>query len=129
MDNTVLIVEDESVIREAIAEVLDEEGFDVIEAQNGEEGLAMMRDKAPMGVLLDINMPVMDGWEFREQQMLDPALSKIPVIVITAGWRCAEVIQRMYPEGCLAKPFKIEALLNEVNRVFPVWHDPTKPKV
>ena len=67
--NKVLIVDDEVVIAEAIAAVLRDEGYEVTTATNGQEGLARMREYLPCLVLLDLQMPVMDGFEFRRRQL------------------------------------------------------------
>jgi CheY-like chemotaxis protein len=79
-----LIVEDDHLIREAIAEALDEEGFDVVEAANGREALEKLHAERASLVLLDLMMPVMDGWRFREAQLRDPEISSIPVVVLSA---------------------------------------------
>jgi CheY-like chemotaxis protein len=80
----VMVVEDDHLIREAIAEALDEEGFEVVEAANGREALDKLHAERASLVLLDLMMPVMDGWEFREAQLHDPEISSIPVVVLSA---------------------------------------------
>ncbi len=79
-----MVVEDDHLIREAIVEALDEEGFEVIEAANGREALDKLHARRASLVLLDLMMPVMDGWQFREAQLHDPELSGIPVVVLSA---------------------------------------------
>ena len=79
-----MVVEDDHLIREAIAEALGEEGFDVIEAANGREALDKLHAEHASLVLLDLMMPVMDGWQFREAQLHDPEISTIPVVVLSA---------------------------------------------
>jgi CheY-like chemotaxis protein len=79
-----MVVEDDHLIREAIAEALDEEGFEVLEAANGREALEKLHHQHASLVLLDLMMPVMDGWQFREAQLHDVAISDIPVVVLSA---------------------------------------------
>lgn len=79
-----MVVEDDHLIREAIAEALDEEGFEVVEAANGREALDKLHSEHASLVLLDLMMPVMDGWRFREEQLHDPELANIPVVVLSA---------------------------------------------
>jgi CheY-like chemotaxis protein len=83
----VLIVDDDLDIRETLAEVLEEHGFEVITATNGSEALKLVRSMAapPSVILLDLMMPVMDGYRFLEERRKDPAVASIPVAIITAG--------------------------------------------
>lgn len=82
----VLVVDDDIDIREALVEALQDHGYAVFGAANGAEALALLRSRdAPRLILLDLMMPLMDGYRFRAQQRKDPALADIPVIVITAG--------------------------------------------
>jgi len=84
---SVLIVDDDIDIREVLADMLVETGFDVATACNGCEALAKVRrmDARPAVILLDLMMPVMDGYGFLEQRGLDPALASIPIAIVTAG--------------------------------------------
>src|SRR6185437_10873013 len=76
----VLIVEDDADIRELLSSVLVLEGYPVVTAADGAEGLEQLRTAHPALVLLDLMMPSMDGWEFRRLQMLDPALAGVPTV-------------------------------------------------
>ena len=81
----VLIVEDDDDLRDMMAQMLTLEGFDAAAVANGREALEYLHSASPPNViLLDLMMPVMDGWEFRRQQMADPALAPVPVIVLSA---------------------------------------------
>jgi CheY-like chemotaxis protein len=85
---TLLIVEDDADIREALAGLLEMEGFHVIGCPNGREGLDWLRKSPkPDLILLDLMMPVMSGEEFIDIRTKDPVLSKIPVCVLTASDR------------------------------------------
>ena len=82
----ILIVDDDEDIRDSLAECHQLEGFTVATAANGAEGLARLREDAtPSLVLLDLMMPVLDGYGFLEQQRRDPRVARVPVLVITAG--------------------------------------------
>jgi CheY-like chemotaxis protein len=83
----VLIVDDDLDIRETLADVLEDRGFATITASNGLEALQLLRRIAapPSVILLDLMMPVMDGYGFLEERKKDPTLSSIPVAIITAG--------------------------------------------
>jgi CheY-like chemotaxis protein len=83
----ILLVEDDRAIREALTDGLQAEGFDVVTASNGLEALRWLRGGTarPSVVLLDIMMPVMDGYGFLAERRKDPALSSIPVAIVTAG--------------------------------------------
>lgn len=83
---TVLIVDDDPEIRDALADTLEGRGYNVAVAGDGAEALDWLRKSAaPCLIVLDLMMPTMDGYEFISQQKLDPALADIPVVIITAG--------------------------------------------
>jgi CheY-like chemotaxis protein len=109
---SVLIVDDDVDIREILAETLSGEGFDVATAANGLEGLSVLRHLAalPSVILLDLMMPVMDGYEFLEERRLDPALASIPIAIVTAG----HGVDRARLEDnvpIIAKPFDVPQLV------------------
>ncbi len=85
----VLVVDDDADIREAFRDFLEEAGYAVICAADGDEALTAMRKEPIAVVLLDVMMPRMDGREFRRHQLADPALRDVPVIIITADLRIA----------------------------------------
>jgi CheY-like chemotaxis protein len=81
----VLVVEDDEDAREAIIDLLQMKGYNAVPAGNGKEALDYLnRGPSPDLILLDLWMPVMDGWQFRREQVKDSRLAKIPVVVITA---------------------------------------------
>ena len=81
----ILIVEDDADLREMMAQLLTLEGFVAATVSNGREALDYLEDRdAPEVILLDLMMPVMDGWEFRRKQQADPDLARVPVIVLSA---------------------------------------------
>jgi len=83
----VLVVDDDSDVRETLSDVLEDEGYQTLKATNGLEALEMLRrlPEKPKVILLDLMMPIMDGLRFIEEQQKDSALASIPVVVITAA--------------------------------------------
>jgi CheY-like chemotaxis protein len=114
----VLIVEDDGDVRESILEVLQDNAYTAIAVSNGAEALARLRSAAPRPclILLDLMMPVMDGYKFRTAQTSDPVLTTIPVVVLTAQGGAEKTAQDMQAAGFLKKPVKLEALLEVVQR-------------
>ena len=114
MTHHVLVVDDDDAIREIVQEILEDEGYHVSTAANGREALAQVAVSPPDVVLLDLNMPVLDGWQtharLREQQLA------IPVVYMTAGQRAQHEAERHQAAGYLAKPFDLAHLLATVER-------------
>jgi CheY-like chemotaxis protein len=117
----VMLVEDDFAIRETVTDVLESEGFRVTCAANGAEALERLgRAAAPPDlILLDLMMPVMDGWEFREAQQRDPRLAAIPVVVLSAGAGMEGRLAGLSPDAFLPKPFELDHLLEAVKRHAP----------
>ena len=110
---TVLVVEDNDDVRDMMAVTLQLEGHDVITAPNGRVALEMLRRGAsPCVILLDLMMPVMNGWEFRAALDAEPELKDLPVVVISAAGR--EVLESAHAAAYLPKPIDIDALLDVV---------------
>jgi CheY-like chemotaxis protein len=111
---TIVLVEDDEGIRETMGALLTDEGFRVIEAANGEEGLAALRAAAdPCLVLLDLWMPVMNGWQMLEAMRDDPALQRVPVLVISAA---GDLTLPAGASAFLRKPIRLETLLAHVEQ-------------
>ena len=116
MRKAVLIVEDDDSAREALAALLAAEGYPVSEAANGREALDRLQQEAVGLILLDLMMPVMDGWEFRAVQMRDPMLAAIPVMVITADASARSRANNLGVQGYMTKPIQFPQLLAFVDR-------------
>jgi CheY-like chemotaxis protein len=108
----ILVIDDDSDIREVVGEALEFAGYEVATAREGWEGLALCRSFRPTLILLDLMMPGMSGWEFRAAQQRDPLLSAIPVLVVTALGHDPDVSA----SAVLAKPFRLDDLLAHVRR-------------
>ena len=115
---TVLLVDDDHAVLEAVADLLTEEGFIVVPAANGAGALNLLRDGLqPDAILLDMMMPVMDGWEFRAAQLADPALRDIPVIVLSASGFAEDAIrQQLRVSEVLSKPLEIPRFLTALRQ-------------
>jgi CheY-like chemotaxis protein len=111
----ILIVEDDADICEALALTLRDEGFTVASAANGKEGLEQLQ-KGPRAdlIVLDLMMPVMDGWQFRREQQRDPRLSAIPVVIISADGSVQQKATAIAAEGYVKKPIDPRVLLETV---------------
>jgi CheY-like chemotaxis protein len=109
----VLIVEDDPDIREFMQFLLTASGYETMTAANGREALERMRQRTPCMVLLDLMMPVMDGFDFRAHQLREPDLAPVPVLCLTAMFDASYVTERL-AVPCLNKPVSVDRLLTEV---------------
>jgi CheY-like chemotaxis protein len=111
-----LVVEDDDMIREALTELLRDEGALVTPASNGREALQELRSgRAPDLILLDLMMPVMDGWEFRVDQRADPALASIPIIAMSADMSAKA--RAIAADAYLRKPLDFSELVGRIRSV------------
>jgi CheY-like chemotaxis protein len=114
---SVLLVEDDADIREALTDVLRMERWNVEPAPNGRVALDRLRAGPPPDLmLLDLMMPVMDGFEFRVQQLQDPEIADIPVIVFSGGGDLDRKAGLLAPDAWVAKPVDVPRFLELVRR-------------
>jgi len=116
----IFIVDDDNDTRNALSELLEAEGFSVDGAPNGREALARLRSGRvhPAAILLDLMMPGMDGWDFRSEQMRDPELARVPVVIVSASGFSAESIRLQFrPAAYVPKPIERAALLDVLREV------------
>ena len=121
MASLILIVEDDADIREILADFLRVKGYDVATAANGLAARDWLRSTRalPALILLDLMMPVMDGWLFRAEQLLDAALASIPVIVLSGAGDVRKEAAALGAVAYVTKPFKLDALLGMLERSCP----------
>ena len=116
----ILVVDDDVDIREVLREVLEQAGYAVAEAANGEQALKYLeKHPRPSAILLDLFMPVMDGWQFARRIESIPELTPVPIIVVTAsgphwGYPGSRVFQ---------KPLDLKKLLQALNEVAEAGRD------
>jgi CheY-like chemotaxis protein len=106
----VLVIEDDRDSRLLMQTLLRLEGYSVVGASNGREGLDVTRSEHPCVILLDLMMPVMDGVEFRQAQVGDPEIRNIPVIVVSARHDARSTASSLGVAGCVGKPIDLEEL-------------------
>ncbi|MEA2007838.1 MAG: response regulator [Chloroflexota bacterium] len=115
-----ICVEDEPEVTELVQIILQREGYEVLGAKGGREGLALIREKLPALVLLDLMMPDMDGWEVYQQLQAEDATRDIPVIVVTAKAQSIDKVLGLYiakVDGYITKPFKPSELVQKIQEV------------
>jgi CheY-like chemotaxis protein len=107
----ILLVEDDQDALEALGELLESRGYTVLSARNGAEALQVLgRSSLPRLIVLDLLMPTMDGWEFRNRQKCDPRIADIPVVVVSAS----SATKPIDADSILRKPVDIDRLLETV---------------
>jgi CheY-like chemotaxis protein len=113
-----LLVEDDEAIRQSLGEALQDNGFEVATAGNGCEALGLLRSTPrPAAILLDLMMPVMDGWDFRQEQLADSELRDVPVVVVTAAGFSEETIRLQFGDvQVIPKPVPYLTLLTALGR-------------
>lgn len=111
----ILVVEDDELLREALAEVLADDGHDVRTATNGVDALGELEVWEPEVIVLDLMMPIMDGFAFREEQRRRDLRSDVPVLVLSAVRDLDAAADRVDAAACLPKPFRLEEVLASVS--------------
>ena len=115
----VLVVEDEDTIGQVVAEALADEGYEVRRARNGREALEILRGWLPQLILLDLMMPVMDGWAFRAaQHRLGGGAPGVPVIVLSGAREARARAAELGAVEALTKPFELDQMVEAVGRQF-----------
>jgi CheY-like chemotaxis protein len=115
---TVMLVDDDADMRDALATLLEEQHYDVVQAANGAEALRLLENgQANCNIiLLDLMMPVMNGWDFRLHQKQRPALSNIPVVLMSSGAQIAFAVDGLDVAAYVSKPVEIADLIEKVQR-------------
>jgi CheY-like chemotaxis protein len=111
----ILVVDDDQDIRDSLREVLEDEGYEVACVANGREALDYLKAAStkPCVILLDLMMPVMDGWQFRREQKQDPDIAEIPLVVITATGKRQVLIDAA---DLVMKPLDLNRLFETIER-------------
>ena len=110
----ILVVEDDDSIRELVDVILSGAGYEVLTAPNGAAALLVVGSARPDLVLLDMRMPIMDGWEFARRYRALPE-PPAPIVVLTAARDAAARAKEIHANGYLGKPFNVQELLTMVS--------------
>ena len=113
----VLVVEDEAYLCELIGDVIESEGHTVRKASNGLEALERLRERKPQLILLDLMMPIMDGWEFMEVLRANPEWDGMPIVIITAIYDVKRTQEETGAKAVITKPFDIDQI-TEIVRLY-----------
>lgn len=122
MTPKILSIDDSKTIRLLLARLFRPFACELLEAANGEEGLAVASQLNPDLIILDYNMPVMDGMTMLRKMREDPGLKRTPVIMLTAdsGLQSLATVARLGVRDYVTKPFREEELLGKVGRIIPL---------
>jgi CheY-like chemotaxis protein len=115
----ILLVEDNEMNRDMLSRRLKRKGYDVVVAIDGAEGLAKARSESPALILMDMSLPVLDGWEATRQIKADPQLSAVPVIALTAHAMTGDR-EKALEAGCDdydTKPIELKRLLEKMHEL------------
>jgi two-component system cell cycle response regulator DivK len=121
MSRCILVVEDQEDNRQIVRDLLTTTDYEVIEAENGEEALAAVAKQRPDLILMDIQLPVMDGYEATRRIKADPALCAIPIIAVTS-YALSGDEEKARAAGCddfVPKPFSPRQLLAKIQKYLP----------
>jgi len=116
MRKHLLLVEDEPDTREGLTVFLEAEGYAVLQAGDGRQALELLRTRPISVVLLDVMMPIMSGWEFRQAQLADDTIADVPVVVLTADATAGERAAAAGVQAFLTKPVQLDRLLECLDR-------------
>jgi len=115
-ERIVLVVDDDPDILQTLALCLSSEGYQVLMASNGQEALELLRREKPSVILLDLMMPVMDGWQF-VTEMDQRGWRKAPLLILSADRAVQGHANRLRADAFLAKPFDLDELLGKVSQL------------
>ncbi len=115
--SSVLVVDDDADARTLLELALSAEGLTVKSAVNGADALRVARRWRPDIILLDLAMPIMDGYAFRAAQLLDPLLAAIPVICVSGRHDVEQAVRRLRMAACVPKPFCLSEVIRRVHEV------------
>ncbi len=117
VSNLVLLVEDRDDARESLRALLEVEGFEVDEARDGLAAIAaLLAGLRPCVIVLDLNLPVLNGAAFRRVQLENPAFARIPVVLVSGARDLAQVAVELHVAAYVAKPVEADALVSLIRR-------------
>lgn len=123
MNQVILLIEDETELRQILARTLKSEGYEVVEAADGNEAIDYLRDRntpRPNMILLDLMLPGMNGWSVRTELLKDPLLARIPIVVLSGTANVPQTAATMRAAAYLEKPFRLDRFLHVVENHLPL---------
>ncbi len=117
MIKTILIVDDDPGLQETLAAIVESEGYEAVVARDGVEALEKLREVEPALMLVDLAMPRLDGQGLIEELERQGRRADIPIVVLTADVRAKQKALTVRADGYVEKPFRISALLDEIDRL------------
>ena len=131
MKRRILIIDDEKKLCTLVSTFLEKKGYSAVSAKNGKQGIKAARYSAPALILLDINMPKMDGFAVLEKLKADPRTMSIPVIMLTGRDDEDSKLKAagLYSEHYITKPFDLEELDKKINQLLQILGGATKTQV
>lgn len=120
MAKKILVIDDEIDLLKMVVVRLKKLGYDVVQAVDGEKGLEMMRSQIPDLVLLDLRMPIIDGYQVCQSKKSDDTIKNIPVILFTASFSSkfiSEKVQELGANDYITKPFDAKELLAKIKKI------------
>ena len=115
----ILIVDDDAAVRSVVSEALADDGYQVDAAGNGRQALAAFREHCPDALVLDLEMPVMDGPTLMRTLRERTKWGRVPLVVVSGRDGAAEAAPRLGARACLHKPFELSDLLQTIEQVAP----------
>lgn len=117
MKKSVLVIEDDEDVRSVICDVLDDSGYLAVGARHGQQAIELLNSGLrPKLIVLDLTMPIMDGWSFRQWQLRESEVASIPVLLLSAIRNLGAEADELATAGAIEKPVDLEALLDAVAR-------------
>jgi two-component system cell cycle response regulator DivK len=121
MNRRILVVEDHEDNRRILRDLLSSRGYDLVEAEDGEQALAMAEDRRPALILMDVQIPLLDGYEVTRRLKANPEMSAIPIIVVTS-YALSGDESKARAAGCnayVSKPYSARRLLAKIQEYIP----------
>ncbi len=125
----ILVVEDHAFLRDLLIQLLEGEGFAAVGVASGRDALEVMTKNLPRVILLDLNLPDMNGVQFRQEQRQDRSLASVPVVICSVAEETDGYAAALGVSDFLTKPFNRAQLLETVRKYYPSCPQPTAPTV
>lgn len=127
MKKNILIIDDDPTIRHLLGRLLEKEGYHTLEAANGQEGFGVVQTQAVHLIILDILMPIMDGFTFFKELKINSMTHHIPVLVLTVRKQMEDSFMALGADAFMGKPFNSEKLLSEIKMILNHGAAPAEP--